>query len=1041
MASPNPWWVPDTGNAEPEGRWLGLFNRPLPLKSSNPSLLSIPEARSSVPQRLGCQTAASQAAVLVVEESLATAQVIPIYGTALTSTSSGTITLVGVLGEDSPPVPRTFEETGQDRPEHGVGRHPSLPSASTEEMSLAKRLAFLLQPSAELLSSYSGPLEWHATLLPYQLEGVQELMARDALLLADDMGLGKTVQVVAALRILAVQRRIEAALVVARASLLTQWRQEIRAWAPELRVSTIHGPPTERAYQWSTPAHVYLVTYETLRSDFTQNPASPPRRRTWDVVILDEAQQIKNPKADISRKCKLLPRTRAWALTGTPLENRLDDLASILEFVAPLAQGETPLRLHPDKAMLTRHRQIQLRRKKADVLTQLPPKTTTRILLRLPDSQRESYDMAEQQGVVQLRGMGETVRLQNVLELILRLKQICNFCPRTSQSAKLEDARERIASLASEGHRALIFSQFVDAQYGVTAIASALGEFKALSYTGSLASTQREATIRTFKQDPSRKVLVLSLRAGGLGLNLQEASYVFHFDRWWNPAVEHQAEDRSHRMGQSLPVHVYKYICEGTIEERIDQILQEKQLLFEEVVDDVSIDLKARLTADELFGLFGLTPPKSSGTTDKSSGPPPEYSQMSGSEFEQYVKSLLERRGWTVEMTPQTRDGGIDLKASRAVDIGGDVVLYLQCKNYQSPAGVEVVRQLNGVLPKHEPGSRGAVVCPSGYSADAREFAKDRGIMLWDRHHLFELAQRGASPGGSQHPSPDQVHRTSGVETAKPKEPPPGSDDGSSTTDTLEDRLWAHLRIGGTLPSEVSVSSLGAERPTGMLAQGEPSWAPQEPLTRLDRECGVRDAKDGVLSLPLSWVEANHRPTRVGLRPRGGRLIVTAHYESCPEWRGVKYTADAATIFLPRSWLQETAEVIIAPLGLDLQIARCQGEPTAPDLTGNEPPGKLTPRRIPSAYHAESVHDVESGVLSLPMSWIDANHRPDRVGLKPYGDRLIVTASYERCAEWRGVRYGKAATTIFLPRSWLQATTKISISAQGPDLVLAKLAN
>jgi len=235
--------------------------------------------------------------------------------------------------------------------------------------------------------------------------------------------------------------------------------------------------------------------------------------------------------------------------------------------------------------------------------------------------------------------------------------------------------------------------------------------------------------------------LVLSLRAGGQGLNLQVASYVFHFDRWWNPAVEHQAEDRSHRLGQSIPVHVYKYTCEGTIEERIDRILREKQSLFDEIVDDVSIDLKARLSAEELFGLFNLTPPTSARASSKGGRAFPVYTTMSGTEFEEYVKELLERRGWRVETTPRTRDGGIDLIAKRSIDMGTESTLYIQCKNYASPAGVEVVRQLNGVLPKHHPGSHGVVVCPSGFTADARSFAQDRGITLWERQHLFELSQ------------------------------------------------------------------------------------------------------------------------------------------------------------------------------------------------------------------------------------------------------------------------------------------------------------
>ena len=243
-----------------------------------------------------------------------------------------------------------------------------------------------------------------------------------------------------------------------------------------------------------------------------------------------------------------------------------------------------------------------------------------------------------------------------------------------------------------------------------------------------------------FRDSEEHKALVLSLRAGGQGLNLQQASYVFHFDRWWNPAVEHQAEDRSHRMGQEWPVHVYKYICENTIEERIDEVIRQKQLLFDDVVDDVSMDLGRRLTADELYGLFGLKPPRVAGARPARTGSSPEYSAMSGVEFEEYVERLLKRRGWQVTTTPITRDGGIDLRAEKPGEVEGSLTLLIQCKNHAQPVGVDVVRELSGVLPPEQPATRGVVACPSGFSADARTFGHKRGILLWDRNELFKLA-------------------------------------------------------------------------------------------------------------------------------------------------------------------------------------------------------------------------------------------------------------------------------------------------------------
>lgn len=480
---------------------------------------------------------------------------------------------------------------------------------------LIYRLAAKLQPPISMLHYSEGVLVWPAPLLPYQRDGVGMLISRAELLLADDMGLGKTIQAIAALRILYYQHEIENALVVCPASLVSQWQREFYRWAPDLQTVIVMGTSHERGILWQLPAHVKIISYDTLRGDVLDLRDSPPLRTAWSVVVLDEASRIKNRETGISVACKRISCERRWALTGTPLENRREDLFSILEFLIGDRDRDRLRAAGSDDASLRDLlSELQLRRKKEDVLHELPPKMVIEKVVDLLPAQRTSYDTAEQLGIIRLRKAGNDLSVTHVLELITRLKQICNNDPVTGQSVKLADIEERIAVLTQEGHRALVFSQFTDNQFGVQMIADRLDRFAPLVYTGAQSAAQKTRTIDLFSKDTRYKALVLSLRAGGVGLNLQSASYIFHADRWWNPAIEEQADSRAHRMGQPHPVTVFRYICAGTIEERIDAKLRAKRLLFQDMVDDVSIalpfpstvNLTTALTEEELFGLFDL---------------------------------------------------------------------------------------------------------------------------------------------------------------------------------------------------------------------------------------------------------------------------------------------------------------------------------------------------------------------------------------------------------------------------------------------------
>ena len=496
-----------------------------------------------------------------------------------------------------------------ERPEYSANRDSGNghavhepPPAFRSGPTLAERLWAVL--AAPRRRDPDVQLKWPGELMPFQQEGVRALLDRRQLLLADDMGLGKTLQAIAALRILRARGEVRACLVAAPAGLLDQWRREIEKWAPELSAIVIRGSTSDRAWQWGAEKDVALVSYDTLRSDFGGGAQSPVRCRTWDVVVADEAQRIKN-RNDTSDALKGLRRARSWALTGTPVENDEEELASILEFVDHDGSGP-PRHYRPGMELRWRHGELQLRRKKGDVLEDLPPKQVTRVAIDLGPSQRNSYDKAEQEGIIYLRSLGAEVRVPHVLELVTRLKQVCNADPRTGESTKLEDIRDRLGRLADQGHKALLFSQYVSDTSGVRAAANYLEDFAPLTITGDMPQRERTDVIERFKARDEHKVLILSLRAGGLGLNLQEASYVFHLDRWWNPAVESQAEDRSHRYGQKVKVNVIEYSCSGTIEERIDEVLERKRELFDELIDDVTLDLSDRMNDEELFGLFGL---------------------------------------------------------------------------------------------------------------------------------------------------------------------------------------------------------------------------------------------------------------------------------------------------------------------------------------------------------------------------------------------------------------------------------------------------
>ncbi len=466
---------------------------------------------------------------------------------------------------------------------------------------LEDRLYFVLQPPLEALVS-SAKLEFPFKPFPYQFEGIAFLFPRDMAILADEMGLGKTMQAITTVRMLLLASQLRNVLLVCPKPLVTNWVREFRLWAPEIPVTVVEGDQAKRQFIWrQSSVPVRIANYELMMRDkeMLDNP-----ELHFDLVMLDEAQRIKNRNSTTAQIVRSLPRTRSWALTGTPIENSVEDLVNIFEFLSP---GYLRDDMHL-KSIGKATRDYILRRTKDKVLTEMPPKMFRDEQLELTPGQTDSYRTAEDEGVVHLSEMGDTLTIQHVFELVLRLKQICNFDPKTGASCKLERLEADLEEIATSGQKAIVFSQWVES---LEKLNDALQRFGPLQYHGRVPSAKRDSVIAQFKQDPSKHVILMSYGAGSVGLNLQFCQYVFLFDRWWNPAVEDQAVNRAHRIGVAGPVTVTRMMAAGTIEQRIHEVLEQKRELFNQLFAETAEPRTIGLSQDEIFGLFNLKHPTS----------------------------------------------------------------------------------------------------------------------------------------------------------------------------------------------------------------------------------------------------------------------------------------------------------------------------------------------------------------------------------------------------------------------------------------------
>jgi hypothetical protein len=464
-----------------------------------------------------------------------------------------------------------------------------------------------LRPIAEgfeSLPSPTLPADLTATLRPYQLQGVAwlQFLQRAGLggVLADDMGLGKTLQTACVLE--------KGALVICPTSVLANWQAELARFRPSLTVNTYHGP--QRALD---DADVTLTTYAILRLDQPSLAAKP-----WKAVVLDEAQAIKNPESRAAKAAFSLEAPFRLALSGTPVENRLDELWSLTHFTnqgllgarsdfdenfaKPISNGRADAATELKKRL----KPFVLRRLKRDVAKDLPPRTEIVRHVTLDERERANYDAifaATKDEVVRLLGEGGSVL--KALEALLRLRQAaCHTAlipgQQATTSSKVQTLVGALSTAVADGHKALVFSQWtslldlIEPELNAASI-----RFSRLD--GS--TTNRGELTTEFQSDGGPPVMLISLKAGGTGLTLTAADHVFLVDPWWNPAVEQQAADRAHRIGQDKPVLVYRLVAVGTVEERILKLQDRKRALFEAALGDAHA--ATALTKEDLLELFG----------------------------------------------------------------------------------------------------------------------------------------------------------------------------------------------------------------------------------------------------------------------------------------------------------------------------------------------------------------------------------------------------------------------------------------------------
>lgn len=417
------------------------------------------------------------------------------------------------------------------------------------------------------------------SLYPFQVEGVKWLLSRNHGILADDMGLGKTVQVISAIRVLFHNASLRSVLIMSPKGLMANWENEFRRWSPELGVAVITPSASLREGAWEAiieRRHVLITNYEQIRE-----PPAILRERVPDLIVADEAHRLRKRESQVTFGSFQLRPARFWALTGTPLERAIEDFATILSVVAPNRFSFADSELHPS-SLRSRARPYVLRRRKSDVLSQLPRVIETEESLELTEEQQEWYN----DSIMLYR---KNAKLGDELALLTRLLSICDFESQSQQSCKADRILDLLKYIHEAGEKAVVFSHRLQPlRHLRDRINQMFGNGSCSLLTGDMDTLERECVVSHFRDTASVVALLASSRVGGEGLTLVEANHVLFVNLWWNPTANQQARDRVVRIGQQRIVQVYRFFCRGTVEESLKRILEVKKDLFVDTIDKLA---------------------------------------------------------------------------------------------------------------------------------------------------------------------------------------------------------------------------------------------------------------------------------------------------------------------------------------------------------------------------------------------------------------------------------------------------------------------